>query len=82
MEEFKKLITYPWELGKYYFNNKPNTPLEYEKFTDFGNDLLKTQQKGTKEYKFLKRMLEAVNEYCDSEWRETSAGTQTNLFKG
>lgn len=48
MEEFKKLITYPWELGKYYFNNKPNTPLEYDKFTDFGNDLLKTQQKERK----------------------------------
>lgn len=76
-----ELINKGWQLGKYYFNNKPNTPLEYDKFTDFGNDLLKTQQKGTKEYKFLKRMLEAVNEYCDSEWRETHTGIQTSLFK-
>lgn len=68
MEEFKKLITYPWEFGKYFFQNKPNTPLEYDKFVELGNEMVRAQKKGSKEQIFLKRMIEAVKQYCDSEW--------------
>lgn len=71
-EEEKKtlyeLINKGWQYGKYFYDNKPNTPLEYDKFVNVGNDMLKAQQKGTKEHRFLKRLLEAVKEYCDSEW--------------
>ena len=63
-----ELINKGWQLGKYYFNNKPNTPLEYDKFVELGNEMVRAQKKGSKEQIFLKRMIEAVKQYCDSEW--------------
>lgn len=80
MDEFKQLMTIPWELGKYYFNNMPDTPEDYNKFTEFANELLKTQKPGTKEYTLVKRMLAAVNDYCDDHWRHAHYGEQMTLW--
>ena len=79
------LITIGWELGKFFFSNDFKTADDYNEFTNFGNELLKkvALEYGTsgKEYRFMRRLLVAVNEYCDSEWRETHTGIQTSLFK-
>lgn len=82
MDEFKKLMVYGWELGKQYFNVLPNTPEKYEAFTDLANDMLKTQNPGTKEYDFLHSLLAAVNQYCDADWRERNSkgGTHEARF--
>lgn len=80
------LITIGWKLGKYFFSRDFKTADEYGEFTEFGNELLKkvALEYGTsgKEYRFMRRLLVAVNEYCDQEWRETHTGVQTSLFKG
>ena len=84
MDKFKKLMVAGWELGKFFFNNEFRTPEEYSKFVDFGNDLLKKTEieygPVSKEYNFTRRMLVAVNEYCDQEWRDTHTGEQLSLF--
>jgi hypothetical protein len=71
-EEEKKtlyeLINKGWQYGKYFYDNKPNTPLEYDKFVELGNEMVRAQKKGSKEQIFIKRMIEAVKQYCDSEW--------------
>lgn len=80
MDEFKQLMVIPWELGKYYFTNLPETIDDYNKFTEKANELLKTQKVGTKEYTLVKRMLSAVNDYCDEHWRITHQGEQMSLW--
>lgn len=80
MEEFKKLLSLAWTLGKYYFDSPLETLADYNKFTEKANDLLKPMKPGTKEYNFTRRMLVAVNEYCDADWREKHLGTQMNLY--
>lgn len=74
------LINQGWQLGKYFYENNPRTPLEYDKFVKMGNEMLKTQKSGTKEHRFLKRLLVAVKEYCDSEWDDEQKGEQTSLW--
>lgn len=84
MDKLKKLMVIGWELAKYYFGRDFKTPEEYGEFVDLGNELLKktAAEYGTvgKEYNFMRRMIVAVNEYCDQEWRESHQGTQTSLF--
>ena len=79
------LITLGWELGKFFFSRDYKTADEYSEFTTFGNELLKkvALEYGTtgKEYNFARRMLVAVNEYCDQDWRETHQGIQMSLFE-
>lgn len=79
-----QLITTGWELAKFYFSRDYKTPEEYSEFVDLGNDLLKktATEYGTvgKEYNFMRRLLVAINEYCDQDWRETHTGEQLSLF--
>ena len=78
------LITIGWELGKFYFSRNFKTAEEYSEFTTFANELLQkvAVEYGTvgKEYNFMRRLLTAINEYCDADWRETHTGIQTSLF--
>ena len=84
MDKLKKLMVVGWELSKYFFNRDFKTPEEYGEFVDLGNELLKKvgAEYGLtgKEYKVARRMIVAVNEYCDQTWRETHTGEQLSLF--
>ena len=80
MDDFKELMGLAWSLGKYYFTNSMETPEDYSKYADKAKELLQTQKPGTKEYCFVRRLLSAVNEYTDADWREKHNGVQTSLF--
>lgn len=84
MDKFKKLMVVGWELGKFFFSKDFKTPEEYSQFIDFGNDLLKktVAEYGefSKETRLVKRLIVAVNEYCDQTWRDTHTGEQMTLF--
>ena len=80
MDEFRELIKLPWILGKFFFENMPETTDDYSKITDMGNDMLKKFKPGTKEYRLICRYISATNEYLDTYWRETHTGEQTSLF--
>ena len=73
METYKKLMGLAWNFGKYYFSNKFDTPDQYSDFIDYGNELLATVNKKTneKEYDFLRKLLVAVNDYCEQVWYES-----------
>lgn len=82
--KLNKLITDSWKVAKAYFEIEPKTTEEFAIFTDTMNDFNKAKatEFGTlsKEYKFIRRMLLAIDEYCDQDWRETHTGEQTGLF--
>lgn len=84
MDKFKELMVAGWELGKFFFSRDFKTVEEYGEFTELANELLKKIEKQygpvSKEYQFTRRMLVAVNEYCDQTWRETHTGEQLSLF--
>jgi len=84
MDKFKALMVLGWELGKFFYSRDFQTVEQYGEFTEFANDLLKKTelQYGplSKETKFVRRILVAINEYCDQDWRETHTGEQLSLF--
>ena len=79
-----ELITTGWEVAKFFFGRNFQTVEQYGEFTDLANETLKKvgTQYGTisKEYNFMRRLLVAINEYCDQDWRETHTGEQLSLF--
>lgn len=82
--KLNKLITDSWKVAKGYFEIEPETAEEFNQFTELLNDFNKAKMTEygaiSKEYKFIRRMLTAIDEYCDQDWRETHQGIQRSLF--
>lgn len=70
MEEFKKLLGVAWNLGKAFYTQDIKTIEQYNNFTEYGNGLLKEYKPDTKEHRFIKAIVSAVDIYCMEDWQE------------
>lgn len=70
MDELKNLLGIAWALGKYFYKEPITTIEQYNSFTEYGNGLLKAYKPNTKQWRFVRALVSAVDCYAMEEWEE------------
>jgi len=73
LKKLHDLINYGWQIAKMMFE----TPSDFSRLIQIGNEAIKNTPEG-KDREFVRKMINAILDYMECEWRESKANEGNN----